>query len=85
MLVGDPVMFSGRLKTLSGLAGNQNLPFMDGHELWLEEAAALVSGFIRSSPGLVNPAAGLSSYIHPKQSGDGDPIHFKARPKNDDR
>jgi hypothetical protein len=21
------------LKTLSGLAGNQNLPFMDGHEL----------------------------------------------------
>ena len=33
MPVGDPVMFSGRLKTRSGLAGNQNLPFMDGHEL----------------------------------------------------
>jgi hypothetical protein len=31
MPVGDPVMFSGRLKTCSGLAGNQNLPFMDGH------------------------------------------------------
>jgi hypothetical protein len=31
MPVGDPVMFSGRLKTRSGLAGNQNLPFLDGH------------------------------------------------------
>jgi len=31
MPVGDPVMFSGRLKTRSGLAGNQNLPFMNEH------------------------------------------------------
>jgi len=30
MPVEDPVMYSGRLKTRSGLARNQKLPFMGG-------------------------------------------------------
>jgi hypothetical protein len=33
MPVEDAVMFSVRLKNRSGLAGNQNLPFMDAHGL----------------------------------------------------
>jgi hypothetical protein len=83
------VIFSGRLKTPSGLAGNQNLPFMDGPERWLEEAPALVSGFIRSSPGVSKPTAGgkscLSGRINLLRLGNDNTIHFEARQKNDDR
>jgi hypothetical protein len=56
---------------------------MDGHELgW--EAAVPISGFIRSSPGLVN-LFGLLSYIHPKPFGNDDAIHFEGLPMNGGR
>jgi hypothetical protein len=54
MPVGDPVMFSGRLKTRLGLAGNQNLPFLDGHKLdqtfYLLRANSKTALFFRNDP-----------------------------------
>jgi hypothetical protein len=51
MPVEDPVMFSGRLKTRSGLAENHKLRFPDGHSLK------------KSIPFCINTTTSMNAYV----------------------